>query len=418
MYAFQQGWEYMGKRGSYNMRLKLGPATMGLLLLSFLLLTALPLSVSMLQKHTMKARAAGNMPRVRGNEIIDGSDNLLILRGTHIESGLAVLPPYIEPTEILATQHLNTATFDVMRNSWNMNAVRIATSDYIWAASPARYMATLQRVVAQANQAGLYVIISLHEDKKGGMTYNELGNGLPSDEAIPYWHAVANTFKANPMVMFDIYNEPHLKGVVGKSLTNQDWQLWLLGGTIGQIKVHGMQDLVNTIRQAGAQQIIVVEALQGSFQTINADGTGSNFVQDPNIVYSIHNYFTTDVRTPKAWDMKFGDISATNNMLALFPMYVGEWAFSVNVDQIRCSGMTPQQASDLVNSWLQYMQQYGISWTAYSFTLKQLFLDYKNYTPTQLAIPNGSPPWTCGMATPIAGDGYLVQQYLLANPPG
>jgi aryl-phospho-beta-D-glucosidase BglC (GH1 family) len=408
----------MGKRGPANMRLKQMPVKTGVLLLSILLLTGLPLSVFTLHNHTVKVRAAGNMPLVHGNQIIDGSGNLLILRGAHIESSLEVLPPYINPTEILAMQHLNTATFDVMRNSWNMNAIRIATSDYMWAASPAGYMETLQRVVAEANQTGLYVIISLHEDAKGGMTYNEFGNGLPSDEAIPYWHAVANTFKANPMVMFDIYNEPHLKGVFANSLTNQDWQLWLHGGTIDQLKVHGMQDLVNTIRRAGAQQIIIVEALQSSFQTINADGTGSNFVQDPNIVYSVHNFFTIDVRTPNQWNMKFGNISTTNNMLAMFPMYVGEWAVSVNVDQIRCDGLTPQLASDLVNSWLQYTQQNNISWTAYSFTLKQLFLDYRNYTPTQLAIPNGSPPWTCGMATPIVGDGYLVQQYLLANPPG
>jgi hypothetical protein len=398
-------------------------------LLFLLIVIAVPVSTVLTQRHNIKVHAAGVMPYVQGNQIFDGLGNPLILGGAHVDTDLVSVPPYITATEILGGQHLSKATFDVMRNSWKMDAVRIGTSDYIWQANPAAYIARLQRVVSAANQAGLYVILSLHEDTKSGLpaTINEGGSNMPTSEAIPYWQKVASVFKSNPMVMFDVFNEPRLFGRTGKTLKNADWQLWLNGGQLsctGCITVVGTQNMVNTIRQAGAQQIIIVEALQNWFQTINADGTGNNFVVDPscnckngNIVYSAHNYFTPNAVTSAEWLSKFGDISSSNNMLAMYPMFVGEWALTVNVPGLgRCS-FTPAQAIAEVNSWLQFMQQYGISWTAYSFTLKQLFLDYKNYTPTQLAIPNGSPPWTCGMATPIVGDGYLVQQYLLANPP-
>lgn len=356
-----------------------------------------------------------SLPHVSGNHIVDGAGNTLILRGAHIDSSLEVVHPYVIPTQVLAGQHLTSATFDIMRNAWNMNAVRIGTSDYVWKANPSMYMATLQHVVADANQAGLYVILSLHEDLRGGAPNNEGGSRLPTDEALLYWHAVARTFKGNPMVLFDIYNEPHLQGKVGPTLTDQDWYLWLHGGTIGSVTVHGMQELVDTIRQAGAQQVIIVEALQDWFQTMNKNGTGSNFVQDPNIVYSAHLYFTSNVRGLQSWNAKFGDVSTTNNLLAQFPMFVGEWAFSANAAQSRCAGLTVQQAIDLTNSFLYYMEQNGMSWAAYAFTLKQLFLDYDNYTPTQLTVGDGEPPWTCGMPTPIAGDGAIVQQYLLSH---
>jgi aryl-phospho-beta-D-glucosidase BglC (GH1 family) len=397
-------------------------------LFTLLLAIAVPVSVAMLHRHPVSVSAAGQMPYVHGNQIIDGFGHPLILRGAHIDSNLVAIKPYITATEILAGQNLTSATFDIMRNSWNMNAVRIGTSDYIWKASPTAYISTLQRVVAAANQAGLYVVLSLHEDLKSGLpaSANEGGSNMPTSEATPYWQAVAKAFKDNPMVMFDVFNEPRLFGAAGKSLTYQNWQLWLNGGQLpncqGCITVVGMQTLVNTIRQAGAKQIIIAEALQNWFQTFQTScpsGSTCNFINDPegNIVYSAHNYFTPNALTTSEWTVKYGDDSSTVNLLALVPMFVGEWALTPNVAGLgRCS-FTPDQAIALVNSFLQFMQQYNMSWTAFSFTLKQLFLDYANYTPSQLAAPNGLPTWTCGQATPIVGDGALVKQYLLANPP-
>jgi len=385
-------------------------------LLILLLLLVVPISVTLLQKHTARVQAAGAMPYAHGNRMYDGFGNPLILRGAHIESSLVAVKPYVTPTELLAGQHLTSATFNIMRNSWNMNVVRIATSDYIWKAGKNAYIATLQKVVSDANQSGLYVVLSLHEDLKGGATYGENANRLPSPLAIPYWQAVAKAFKTNPMVMFDLYNEPNLAGKTAKTLSNQDWQLWLHGGYLPNTKilVHGMQELVDAVRQEGAKQILFVEALNNSYETFNADGTGGNFVHDSNLVYSTHIYFQDIIgRSPSAWDL------ATGSLYKQFPVYIGEWAFEPNAGYaIRCDNLTPDQAIALIDSFLQYMQQNNISWTVFAFTIKQLFLDYTNYTPTRLTVPSGASPWTCPLPTPIVGDGYVVQQYLLNNPPG
>jgi Cellulase (glycosyl hydrolase family 5) len=386
----------------------------GRLLILFFLVIAVPLSVTMLQRHSVKVRATiGGMPYVHGNQLYDGLGNPLILRGAHIESTLVAIPPYSLPTEILAEQHLTSATFDVMRNSWNMNVVRIATSDYEWRAHKAAYIAKLKSVVAEANQAGLYVVLSLHEDIKGGDTYGENANHLPTPLSLTYWPLIARTFKSNPMVMFDIYNEPNLQGITAKQLTDADWQLWLHGGKIGSIVVHGMQELVDAIRQTGAKQVLIVEALDNSFETIAKD-SNQNFVNDSNIVYSTHIYFQDQIRDPAGWDL------ATGALYKQFPMIIGEWAFEPNAGYtIRCDNLNiPNDAINLVKSFLQYMQQNNISWAAFAFTLKQLIQDYVHYTPTQLTVPPGLPPWNCALPTPIVGMGAIVQQYLLAHPPG
>lgn len=392
-------------------------------LLALLLVIAVPVAVVLLQRHTAQVSAAGQMPYVHGNQIIDGFGHPLILRGAHVDSDLVAIKPYITSTEILAGQNLTSATFDVMRNAWNMNVARIGTSDFIWQTNKSGYIARLQRVVSAANQAGLYVILSLHEDLKSGLpsTTNEGGSELPTTLATSYWQAIAKAFKDNPMVIFDVFNEPRIFGRTGHTLTDVEWQLWLNGGALpctGCITVVGVQNLVNTIRQAGAKQIIIVEALQNWFETINKDANGGNFVVDSNIVYSAHNYFTPNALTTATWDLKFGNVSPTNDLLTKFPMYVGEWALTPNVAGLGRCAFTPDQAVALVSTFLSYMQQDNMSWTAFSFTLKQLFLDYANYTPTQLSVPNGSPSWSCGQATPIVGDGAQVKQFLLANPPG
>jgi hypothetical protein len=162
------------------------------------------------------------------------------------------------------------------------------------------------------------------------------------------------------------------------------------------MRVLGMQDLVNIVRQQGAKQIVIVEALDNWFQTI-----GSIRVQDPNVVYSVHQYFLPNIRTPTSWDLKFGNFSQQ------VPLFIGEWAVQVHtIYPSRCSGLTPTQATQLVNEFLAYMQQKMVSWTAYDFGPDQLIVNY-NYTPTEL-----TGPWTCGDLHSTAGMGNLILQYL------
>lgn len=380
------------------------------------------------QRNT-RVRAAGNMPQVHGNQIFDGFGNPLLLKGTHIQSRLDRFGSYVTPADTQATKHLNSATFDVMVNNWNMNTLRLATSDWLWQKNPTGYIQTLQNTVAQANQSGLYVVISLHEDLASGMPISEKepsGWSMPTPLAQTYWQTIASTFKSNPMVMFDIYNEPHVNET-GSTMDEPGWQFWLNGGTIPtkSYKVVGMQTLVNTIRQQGANQIIIAQAAENSFQKFESDCTSStphcNFLTDPgcncqtgNIVYSVHVYFQPNVRTPMDWDSRFGTLGQE------VPIFIGEWEFSINSSYTaRCdepsppyppnTSMTPDEANTLVQNFLAYMGSHGTNWTAFAFTLNQMILNYNNYTPTSLY----NPPWTCGDPHATAGDGSVIKQYLL-----
>lgn len=69
-------------------------------LLALLLISIVPVAVAMLQKHPVRVSAAGQMPYVHGNQIMDGFGHPLILRGAHIQTNLVAIKPYVTPTPL------------------------------------------------------------------------------------------------------------------------------------------------------------------------------------------------------------------------------------------------------------------------------------------------------------------------------
>ncbi len=84
---------------------------------------------------------------------------------------------------------------------------------------------TVQHVVSMATQAGLYVILDLHWDapnNSSGVGICPTGQGgfASNAHAPAFWTSVADTFKGNPAVIFELFNEPF----GGNSNTsNQEW---------------------------------------------------------------------------------------------------------------------------------------------------------------------------------------------------
>jgi aryl-phospho-beta-D-glucosidase BglC (GH1 family) len=358
-----------------------------------------PSQLSPTIKNTTPLANIPGMPHVRGNSILDGSSHPMVLRGAHVTSAF---------NYILAWNHgadpfiaLNPNVFTAMRE-WGMNIVRIPITNWIYQLSPASYLAKLDTVVREANAARLYVVIDDHDDDQAGSPYGS-GADVPKPETITFWKAIASHYRTNPMIMFDIINEPK----------QTDWSTWLHGGgtitgsTGKAAPIVGMQDVVNAIRSVGAPQIIIAEA---STEMDGFAGIGNDLIQDPNIVYSIHEYFdyrpNNDLdRSPAGWDVMFGNLSATH------PVFIGEWAFLPNANHpVFCENITTFQAVQLVQSFLLYMQQHQVSWTAWNFDPYHLIQDYTSFTPTTLNVP-----WHCGDMSSHAGMGTIIKQYLLTN---
>ena len=146
------------------------------------------------------------------------------------------------------------------------------------------YQASVKKAVADATAAGLYVILDLH----WGSPNNAAGQPLcpigqpgyaDADHSLAFWKSVADTFKGNPAVMFELFNEPfgdnvYSKWVSGASGAGPDAITLRDGGayfpfaeqnnTNGVVHatsltwhVAGMQAMLDTIRGEGATNVVL-----------------------------------------------------------------------------------------------------------------------------------------------------------------
>ncbi len=147
------------------------------------------------------------------------------------------------------------------------------------------YQATVRKAVADATAAGLYVILDLHwgsPNNPAGAPLCPIGQPAyaDADHSLAFWKSLADTFKGNPAVMFELFNEPFGSNVYGNwvngasgagpdAITLRDGGAFspflqqnnAAGNAMHSVsmswQVAGMQDMVNTIRAQGATNVIL-----------------------------------------------------------------------------------------------------------------------------------------------------------------
>src|SRR5256885_15489866 len=98
---------------------------------------------------------------------------------------------------------MNAHTFVVLRQRWNANAIRLPVASRIWRRDGQAYLDKVAAIVKLANDAGLVAVLA------------EFGGSLPDADTAAFWKAWAAFFKDNPMVVFDVFNEPSTARIPG-----------------------------------------------------------------------------------------------------------------------------------------------------------------------------------------------------------
>lgn len=157
---------------------------------------------------------------------------------------------------------------------WKANTVRIPLNEECWlglsnidpAYAGANYINAVKDLVAKVKAHGMTPVVELHWTH-GQYTGNSAGcsdvhascqKPMPDMQYTPsFWASVANTFKNDRTVAFDLFNEPYPDRAT--STTTQAWQCWRDGGSCPGIgyEVAGMQDLVDSVRGTGATNLIL-----------------------------------------------------------------------------------------------------------------------------------------------------------------
>lgn len=163
--------------------------------------------------------------------------------------------------------------------TWGINAVRVPLNEDCWlgnkpgldpAFTGSKYQAAIGEWVRAITGKGMVAIVDLHWAAPNGVTADGQQPMANRDNSPAFWSQVAGTFKDNPSVMFDLFNEPYIdRDPIGRS---QPWTIWRDGGTL---RVHnsrqqptrttyqaaGMQELVDAVRSTGATNPIMLGGL-------------------------------------------------------------------------------------------------------------------------------------------------------------
>ena len=249
--------------------------------------------------------------------------------------------------------------------TWHINAVRIPLNEDCWLGingvkpmySRINYQNQIIRYVENLNAQKIVAILDLHWNAPG--LNLALGQQYMADEnhSPEFWNSVGRTFKRIPGVIFDLYNEPH----------NISWSCWLNGCTTpGGWQAVGMQQLVNTVRNAGATQPIL----------LNGNDWGGDLSQwlkyephDPlsQLIAGAHIYNYSGCNSTSCWNSTIAPVAA------VVPVITGEFGDT--------------SCSNFDTTYMNWADQQNISylawtWNTWGSSCKSLAL---------ISTPNGTP---------------------------
>jgi hypothetical protein len=274
--------------------------------------------------------------------------------------------------------------------SWDANAVRVPLNEDCWLGingqpnssqgppqplTAAGYQQSVEDYVKDLNAHGLYAILDLHWTAPGAAVANGQ-EPMPDSHSAVFWQSVATTFKSNPAVVFDVFNEP-FDPTDPKSGDDPDpahtvsWDCWENGGcatsayttndsgtvrTGSVYQVVGMQTLVDTIRNVGATQPVMVGGLDyANDLTQWADHAPNDPLNQE--AASFHNYQGKNCDNVSCWNSQIAPIAAN------VPVVTGEFDED-NYTEAKCANHTP---STFDTDYMTWADQHGVGYLAWGW---------------------------------------------------
>ncbi len=300
---------------------------------------------------------------VAGNHFADAAGHRTRVFAAHLPTGeFTCVEPIHDPSRRGGVFAVPTSMSVIARvRSWRFNALRISLNEQCWlgvnpllrgeppgygiqplrgpaasaagASLQARYRSAVRRVVARAHRAGLAVIFDLHWSAAGDAIAFAQWPLPDRDHSIPFWRSIARSFRTDPAVMFELFNEPTriprsalswrclhdgcrlpnscadcLEGVTSNTL-GCGRRCPTRARPLGSYRSAGTQELVDTIRATGARQPILVP---GRFYDNDLRGWLRYAPRDPRgqLAATFHVYANLPCADAACWTGELAPVAA------------------------------------------------------------------------------------------------------------
>jgi hypothetical protein len=184
------------------------------------------------------------------------------------------------------------------------------------------------------------------------------------------------------------------------------WQVWRNGGTVDGVNYVGDQALVNTIRNAGAANVIIAE---GNDYDQDLKLLPQYYLSGKNIAYGVEPVLSATEDTQTEWNADYGRFTAA---VPIFPESFRPW-------YTECSAQAPTVLPQLFH-YLRTINMGLIVWTLLPGVTT---VGTNLYNPTTFALSRRSTDPCFGhgrhaVPTTTYGEGADVQRYFAAHSPG
>ena len=354
--------------------------------------------------------------KVSGSHFVNGAGQTVRLVGV---GGLGTESACIDGTGYTSTP-LNDATVSAI-SAWHANVVRIGLNEDCWLGlnaqpafgTPQGYRHAIMDFVQKLSQARIYAILSLQISAPDALVSTSQMS-MPDAHSIVFWSSVANAFKANPAVIFDVFSEPYSPDQLWANSPGVPWSCWLAGGcqvpvlTPSQSYTRtppmyvsvGLERLVWAIRWAGGKQPIMLAGL--NFAN-DLSGVSSNapfdFLQPAQLAMSFHTYQGESCVTATCWNNTVAPLAKKMPVVAA---EFGEAAY--------CASPTsaPTTSSGFDKSFMTWSDAHGTSYLASGWVVN-------GHAPSC----SGRPSQSSGFGlindlsgTPTSPDGQVLKDHL------
>jgi hypothetical protein len=303
---------------------------------------------------------------VRGNQILDNGTPTY-LRGINLV-GLEQNGSFGAWPDNKATAPYDIVDIEKIR-SYNINVVRVPLGSQFWLPNQppcmehdAAYESAIDDVVNWITSQHMLALLDLHTEVPPGTVLcpgmgQQRPEPAPDVNAIAFWQQVASRYKGNPLVAFELFNEPH-------NISNS---VWLNGGGLvassgfpfvpGGLPyaATGMQQLYEAVRATGATNLVFID--------------GNNFAGDPspienspvkgvNIVYAEHTYTCTSLPTTNCSVDPAPGINRWASVRERYPIVMTEFGWpdptSATFNQNVVADVEALQPADAYAGWVAF----------------------------------------------------------------
>jgi len=246
--------------------------------------------------------------------------------------------------------------YEVLRQKWNANVVRISLHSYVWRNAQlfggrSGVMERIRQEVDAATSAGHFVILDWH------ITGWPDGFSRPSDPGEPrglhdssfslasdFWDEASRVFGKNGAVAFEIWNEP-VRGPASWQPDAGEWRL-----------LHPYWErLIATIRRHSDNLVIV----SGGSWAYSLKGIRELPPSDPNVAFSWHVYAGKENNDEARWAAAFDNLSKD------YPVIVSEWGFEeMGAPYFR--GGVGDFGAKFATNWLEGRDLHWVAWCWHS----------------------------------------------------